>query len=143
MFRWRFPPIPDSGRGVAVFAIDAHAIQCRRLRPDFGKESPEKMTGHADPAPPVLSFPKTLPLRTVLLPFGGPMCHMTLVVPTRTTNDKGLPHTLEHLIFCGSKHIPNRGYLDLLAARSLSTGTNAYVGTVVRISLETDRALFH
>ncbi|RKO84544.1 hypothetical protein BDK51DRAFT_2894, partial [Blyttiomyces helicus] len=41
-------------------------------------------------------------------------------------DDKGLPHTLEHLVFCGSKLIPHRGYLDYLATRSLSTGTNAY-----------------
>ncbi|TPX40564.1 hypothetical protein SeMB42_g05945 [Synchytrium endobioticum] len=48
------------------------------------------------------------------------------MVPTLCENDAGLPHTLEHLIFCGSTSIPQRGYLDCLASRCLSTGTNAY-----------------
>lgn len=37
-----------------------------------------------------------------------------------------MPHTLEHLIFTGSKLFPERGYLDKLATVCLSNGTNAY-----------------
>ena len=55
-----------------------------------------------------------------------PLVSLTVVVPTLSCDDTGLPHTLEHLIFCGSHHHPHRGYLDTLATRSLSTGTNAY-----------------
>lgn len=40
--------------------------------------------------------------------------------------DDGLPHTLEHLIFLGSKKYPYKGILDKLANRSLAEGTNAW-----------------
>ncbi|ORX60755.1 hypothetical protein BCR36DRAFT_272715 [Piromyces finnis] len=64
--------------------------------------------------------------RVVFINVPGPLCTTTIFVPTLSPNDKGLPHTLEHLIFCGSKNYPNRGYLDSLANRCLSIGTNAY-----------------
>lgn len=48
-----------------------------------------------------------------------PLCHALI-------DTLGLPHTLEHLVFCGSKRHPKRGYLDFLATRNLSQGTNAY-----------------
>ncbi len=32
----------------------------------------------------------------------------------------------QHLVFCGSRLFPSRGYLDYLATRNLSVGTNAY-----------------
>ncbi|KAJ3046244.1 hypothetical protein HDV00_000056 [Rhizophlyctis rosea] len=64
--------------------------------------------------------------RLVFVPLRGPLCSTSIVVPTVAEDDKGLPHTLEHLVFCGSKNIPNRGYLDYLATRCLSTGTNAW-----------------
>lgn len=62
--------------------------------------------------------------RMVFVDLPGPLCSASIVVPTTATNDKGLAHTLEHLIFCGSKNYPHRGYLDYLATRALSTGTN-------------------
>lgn len=40
---------------------------------------------------------------------------MDVVVPTECTNNKGLPHCLEHLVFMGSQQYPQRGYLDKLA----------------------------
>ncbi|ORX81651.1 hypothetical protein BCR32DRAFT_261274 [Anaeromyces robustus] len=64
--------------------------------------------------------------RIIFVDVPGPLCSTTILVPTLSPNDKGLPHTLEHLIFCGSKNYPHRGYLDSLANRCLSTGTNAY-----------------
>ncbi|KAI9015118.1 Metalloenzyme, LuxS/M16 peptidase-like protein [Gaertneriomyces semiglobifer] len=64
--------------------------------------------------------------RVVFCKVPGPLCSASIIVPTLADNDKGLPHTLEHLVFCGSESIPNRGYLDYLATRCLSTGTNAY-----------------
>jgi Zn-dependent M16 (insulinase) family peptidase len=42
------------------------------------------------------------------------------------SDDKGLPHTLEHLIFCGSHDYPERGYLDRLSTLCQGHGTNAY-----------------
>ncbi|KAI9201919.1 Metalloenzyme, LuxS/M16 peptidase-like protein [Polychytrium aggregatum] len=64
--------------------------------------------------------------RIVVVKVPGPLVSTTIVVPTLSQDNKGLPHTLEHLVFCGSKHFENRGYLDYLATRCLSTGTNAY-----------------
>ncbi|ORY06614.1 hypothetical protein K493DRAFT_18579 [Basidiobolus meristosporus CBS 931.73] len=70
--------------------------------------------------------PSSSGFRIININVPGPLCYASIIVPTIADNDKGLPHTLEHLIFCGSKEFPLRGYLDSLANRSLSTGTNAY-----------------
>ncbi|KAI8903628.1 Metalloenzyme, LuxS/M16 peptidase-like protein [Gorgonomyces haynaldii] len=64
-------------------------------------------------------------MRMVFCHLPGPLCSLSIIVPTKISDDKGLPHTLEHLVFCGSKRYP-RGYLDILATRCLSNGTNAY-----------------
>ncbi|TPX68367.1 hypothetical protein SpCBS45565_g03135 [Spizellomyces sp. 'palustris'] len=64
--------------------------------------------------------------RIVFCSIPGPLCSAAIVVPTLGEGDEGLAHTLEHLVFCGSRGIPHRGYLDSLATRCLSTGTNAY-----------------
>ncbi len=68
--------------------------------------------------------------RCVFVPLPGPLCSATLLVPTLAVNHKGLAHTLEHLIFCGSRSFPFRGYLDYLATRALSTGTNGYLESI-------------
>ncbi|KAJ3070608.1 hypothetical protein HDU98_006362 [Podochytrium sp. JEL0797] len=65
-------------------------------------------------------------LRVVFASLPGPLVSAQMILPTGSLDDSGLPHTLEHLIFCGSKEFPRRGYLDTLATRSLSTGSNAY-----------------
>ncbi|KAJ3254769.1 hypothetical protein HK103_006844 [Boothiomyces macroporosus] len=64
--------------------------------------------------------------RVVFVDVPGPLVSCSIVIPTLSNDNKGLPHTLEHLIFCGSESMPHRGYLDNLATRCLSTGTNAY-----------------
>ena len=64
--------------------------------------------------------------RLVFVNVPGPLVSTSIVVPTLCATDNGIPHTLEHLVFCGSKSYPLRGYLDNLASRCLSTGTNAY-----------------
>jgi Zn-dependent M16 (insulinase) family peptidase len=64
--------------------------------------------------------------RIVFVDIPGPLVSCSIVIPTVSNNHKGLAHTLEHLVFCGSESIPHRGYLDNLATRCLSTGTNAY-----------------
>uniref|UniRef100_A0A0K0DFE2 Peptidase_M16 domain-containing protein n=1 Tax=Angiostrongylus cantonensis TaxID=6313 RepID=A0A0K0DFE2_ANGCA len=45
---------------------------------------------------------------------------------TETDCDDGLPHTLEHLVFLGSKKYPFKGVLDMIASRCLASGTNAW-----------------
>ncbi|KAI8325434.1 hypothetical protein GQ54DRAFT_295466 [Martensiomyces pterosporus] len=65
-------------------------------------------------------------LRVILCRVPRPLCSLNIYVPTVSSNNKGLPHTLEHLIFCGSREFPNRGYLDALAICNFSGGTNAW-----------------
>lgn len=50
--------------------------------------------------------------------------HFTLV--TECFDDTGSPHTLEHLVFLGSKLYPYKGILDSLANRAFAQGTNAW-----------------
>lgn len=49
-------------------------------------------------------------------------------VATEIEDDSGCPHTLEHLVFMGSKKYPFKGLLDTLGNKMLST-TNAWTGT--------------
>jgi len=65
-------------------------------------------------------------MRMIFIKVAGPLVSASIIVPTLADTHSGLPHTLEHLVFCGSKSYPFRGYLDNLASRCLSTGTNAY-----------------
>lgn len=50
------------------------------------------------------------------------------VVATEAFDDTGLPHTLEHLTFLGSKSYPYKGVLDNLASRTGAYGTSAWTG---------------
>ncbi|KXN70984.1 hypothetical protein CONCODRAFT_6356 [Conidiobolus coronatus NRRL 28638] len=68
----------------------------------------------------------TTGFRVILVDKPGSCCFGTIVVPTLCSDDSGLPHTLEHLIFCSSKNYPNRGYLEACSVRCLSNGTNAW-----------------
>ena len=69
----------------------------------------------------------TLGYRVVFASIPGPLCTANFVFATEPDlNSKGIPHVLEHMVFLGSKNTPYRGYLDLLASRCLTPGTNAY-----------------
>ncbi|KAH3767039.1 cytoplasmic protein [Pelomyxa schiedti] len=56
----------------------------------------------------------------------GPQCSACIVFPTEPVSDRGEPHAVEHLVFMGSAITPFKGYLDLLASRCVTPGTNAY-----------------
>ncbi|KAL4715092.1 hypothetical protein ACJJTC_012139 [Scirpophaga incertulas] len=56
----------------------------------------------------------------------GPLVNGFFFLATEAHDDDGLPHTLEHLVFLGSKRYPYKGFLDLLANRCLANGTNAW-----------------
>ncbi|KAK6746301.1 hypothetical protein RB195_012423 [Necator americanus] len=56
----------------------------------------------------------------------GPMVKGCISFVTETDCDDGLPHTLEHLVFMGSKKYPFKGVLDIIANRCLASGTNAW-----------------
>ncbi|OBA25047.1 hypothetical protein HANVADRAFT_90424, partial [Hanseniaspora valbyensis NRRL Y-1626] len=58
----------------------------------------------------------------------SPMVEGYFAVGTEITNDSGIPHTLEHLVFTGSKKYPYKSILDKGANLSMSS-TNAWTAT--------------
>lgn len=58
----------------------------------------------------------------------SPMVEGYFAVGTEIFNDSGIPHTLEHLIFTGSKKYPYKSILDKAANLSMSS-TNAWTAT--------------
>ncbi|KAJ9111193.1 hypothetical protein QFC20_002687 [Naganishia adeliensis] len=56
----------------------------------------------------------------------APITNAYFVVATEIFDDSGRPHTLEHLVFLGSKSFPYKGVLDSLANRAGGDGTNAW-----------------
>ncbi|KAF9585275.1 hypothetical protein BGW38_003101 [Lunasporangiospora selenospora] len=92
----------------------------------FQLESEVSLPGPSQPTPIAVYSHNATSMRFVFVSIPGPQATATIIVPTVTKDSRGLPHTLEHLVFCGSKNYPDRGYLDSLANRCLSTGTNAY-----------------
>jgi len=68
-------------------------------------------------------------LSLTLAQVEGPVVSGYFCLATEAHDDDGLPHTLEHLIFLGSRQYPYKGVLDLLANRCLSSGTNAWTDT--------------
>jgi hypothetical protein len=59
----------------------------------------------------------------------SPITNGHFVVASEIFDDTGRPHTLEHLVFLGSKSYPYKGVLDQLANRAGSNGTNAWTDT--------------
>lgn len=55
----------------------------------------------------------------------SPIVNGYFAVATEIENDSGCPHTLEHLVFMGSKDYPYKGFLDNLGNRFFSS-TNAW-----------------
>ncbi|KAK5799207.1 hypothetical protein F5H01DRAFT_358178 [Linnemannia elongata] len=92
----------------------------------FLLESEVSLPGPSQPTPVAVYKHRATSMRFVFVSIPGPQATATIIVPTVVKDSRGLPHTLEHLVFCGSTNYPNRGYLDSLANRCLSTGTNAY-----------------
>lgn len=68
-------------------------------------------------------------IRVLLGEVPSPIVAGVFTLPTETHSNEGLPHTLEHLIFLGSKRYPYKGVLDLMANKCLSEGTNAWTAT--------------
>ncbi|PVD22506.1 hypothetical protein C0Q70_18320 [Pomacea canaliculata] len=68
-------------------------------------------------------------LSVFIAQIDGPLVNGFFCLATEAHDDDGLPHTLEHLVFLGSEAYPYKGVLDLLANRSLASGTNAWTDT--------------
>ena len=56
----------------------------------------------------------------------GPLVCGYFCLGTEAQDDDGCPHTLEHLVFLGSREWPWKGVLDCLANRAMARGTNAW-----------------
>ncbi|KAJ2633519.1 hypothetical protein H4R22_000422 [Coemansia sp. RSA 1290] len=79
----------------------------------------------AQPYPVHVYKHKDTEFRVVVCQMPGPLCHMAVCVPTVCTDHKGKPHTLEHMVFCGSERFPYLGYIDAVAAHNLGQPMNA------------------
>ena len=68
-------------------------------------------------------------MQVVVAEVKGPLVCGHFCLATEALDDDGLPHTLEHLVFMGSKSYPYKGVLDVLANRCLASGANAWTET--------------
>lgn len=67
-------------------------------------------------------------MEVVVVDRKGPKVNGYFALATEIFDDSGAPHTLEHLIFMGSRSYRYKGLLDKLASRAYST-TNAWTAT--------------
>lgn len=67
-------------------------------------------------------------MNVVVVDQKGPKVSGYFTLATEIFDDSGAPHTLEHLIFMGSKSYKYKGVLDKLATRAYSN-TNAWTAT--------------
>ena len=67
-------------------------------------------------------------MHCVVFDQAGPGVDGYFALATEIDDDSGVPHTLEHLCFMGSKFHPNKGQLDKLATLACSR-LNAYTAT--------------
>ncbi|TGZ84481.1 hypothetical protein EX30DRAFT_337006 [Ascodesmis nigricans] len=67
-------------------------------------------------------------LTAVVVDRKGPKVHGFFALATEILDDSGAPHTLEHLVFMGSRSYEYKGVLDQLATRAYSE-TNAWTAT--------------
>ncbi|KAI9660873.1 MAG: hypothetical protein M1829_006438 [Trizodia sp. TS-e1964] len=67
-------------------------------------------------------------LKLVVVDQKGPKVYGYFALATEIHDDSGAPHTLEHLVFMGSKNYSFKGVLDKLATRAYSS-TNAWTAT--------------
>ncbi|KAG8823488.1 hypothetical protein FRC17_009313 [Serendipita sp. 399] len=65
-------------------------------------------------------------LEVVHVDYQGPIINGYFAVATEIFDDSGRPHTLEHLVFHGSKHYPYSDALQRFTSRSFSATPNAW-----------------
>lgn len=84
----------------------------------------------ADYAPTVLTqyVSERTGMHVVVVEQKGPKVQGYFTLATEIFDDSGAPHTLEHLVFMGSKSYKYKGVLDKLATRAYSN-TNAWTAT--------------
>jgi hypothetical protein len=69
-------------------------------------------------------------LKVIVGKLPTPVIGASFTVATEALQDNGAPHTLEHLVFMGSKEYPYKSVLDEIVKRNFSTGTNASTALV-------------
>ncbi|RKF55261.1 Uncharacterized protein OnM2_091020 [Erysiphe neolycopersici] len=67
-------------------------------------------------------------MQVIIVDKKGPKINGYFTLATEIFDDSGSPHTLEHLVFMGSKNYKYKGLLDKLASRAYSN-TNAWTAT--------------
>ncbi|KAH7369173.1 cytoplasm protein [Plectosphaerella cucumerina] len=67
-------------------------------------------------------------MQVIIADRQGPKVNGYFTLATEIFDDSGAPHTLEHLVFMGSKNYQYKGLLDKLSSRAYS-GTNAWTAT--------------
>ncbi len=67
-------------------------------------------------------------MQVVVIDQKGPKVQGYFTLATEIFDDSGSPHTLEHLVFMGSKSYQYKGVLDKIATRAYSN-TNAWTAT--------------
>ena len=87
-------------------------------------ETTQKLKSEYSPHTLTEYVSKRTGVRVVVVDQAGPKVQGFFTAATEILDDSGSPHTLEHLIFMGSKTYPYKGLLDKLATRAYS-GTNA------------------
>jgi Zn-dependent M16 (insulinase) family peptidase len=61
-------------------------------------------------------------MRLYVCQVSGPVVEGYFSLATEASDDDGLPHTLEHMIFLGSEDYPFAGVLDILANKIYAAG---------------------
>ncbi|KAJ2119643.1 hypothetical protein IW147_005709 [Coemansia sp. RSA 720] len=85
----------------------------------------ESGSAGTSPFPVYVYKHKDAEFRVVVCQVPGPLCHLAVCVPTLCADHKGKPHTLEHMVFCGSEKYPYLGYIDAVASHNLGQPMNA------------------
>jgi len=104
---------PDTRGQMSVVKSGSHFSVVQHFESDF---SPHKFTEYVS---------SRTGMRVVIVDQEGPKVHGYFALATEIHDDSGAPHTLEHLVFMGSKKYPYKGLLDKVATRGYST-TNAW-----------------
>lgn len=100
---------------------------CCKCSADVSKDWEEVSSCLVEGVIPVAKYlSKRTGLTVVHADINGPIVSGYICVPIRATDDDGLPHALEHLIYLGSDKYPYAGVLDILANKCLASGTNAW-----------------
>ncbi|KAL4808989.1 Metalloenzyme, LuxS/M16 peptidase-like protein [Aspergillus unguis] len=94
----------------------SHFKQLRKFKPDY---SPSEFVQYES---------QRTGMTVVVIDQKGPKVNGYFVLATEIHDDSGAPHTLEHLIFMGSRNYRYKGFLDKLATRFYSN-TNAWTAT--------------